>query len=287
MIVHRFHIIALLAVTMVAVPHIAAPARAQGAAPPARSDWDVSDFSRVRLLLSPATQTGAGNRVDGGVEIQLEPGWHTYWRVPGDAGVPPQFDFSGSQNIADVTVHYPVPERYDDGASISVVYKDRVVFPLTIEPADPKLPVTLAMGLFYGACAEVCIPVKASRIAALAPGSKPDPLARIAIAEFRRKLPEPAAPGFQVSSVVRETEALLINAEIPPATDKPDLFSEGPADWYLGQPSFVSRSGDRATFRLSLGGVPADAKLDGVFNFLLVADQRGALSENVAIAPAD
>ena len=44
------------------------------------------------------------------VEIRLAPGWHTYWRVPGEAGIPPRFDWSGSQNLAAVAYEWPRPE---------------------------------------------------------------------------------------------------------------------------------------------------------------------------------
>jgi len=246
-----------------------------------RSQWISGDFSRVRLLMSPANE---GASVDGGVEIQLEPGWHTYWRVPGDAGVPPQFDFSRSQNVAEVIVHYPVPERYNDGPSVSIIYKDRVVFPLTVRPADPDLPVSLALDFFYGACADVCIPVKAAAEASLVPGDKADPLAKIAIAEFKQKLPQAPTPDFAISSVTRDADVLTIKTVLPTA-DLVDLFVEGPSDWFIGQPELVARGDHGATFRLSLKGVPKDAKIDGRLNFLLVAGGQGVLAEGIAITP--
>ncbi len=282
----RSRLLAAFAASIVAAGlqgQTSAQSSSQTGSPPARSQWDESDYSRVRLLLSPAADAA---HVDGGVEIQLEPGWHTYWRVPGDAGVPPHFDFSGSRNVADVSVRYPVPRRYDDGASISVVYKERVVFPLTVRPVDPNLPVMLSLNFFYGACADVCIPVKAARTASLAPGEKPDPLARVAIAEYRRQLPQSPASGFMISSVRQEPGGLLIEADLPPA-DNVDLFAEAPADWFIGQPELVSRSAGGALFRLSLNGVPEDAKVDGAINFLLVADDQGVFAKNVRIHPAN
>jgi DsbC/DsbD-like thiol-disulfide interchange protein len=258
-------------------------AGSRSGSPPARSQWDESDYSRVRLMLIP----GAGaDIVSGGVEIQLEPGWHTYWRVPGDAGVPPQFDFSDSQNVADVQVEYPVPHRYHDGVSVSVIYKDRVVFPITVRPVDPGQPVVLSLNLFYGACADVCIPVKAVRTASLAPGDNPDRLARIAIAEYRKQLPQTPVSGFMISSVTQEPGGLLIKTALPRA-DNVDLFAEAPEDWFIGQPELVSRSAGGALFRLSLKGIPEGAKLDGAFDFLLVADNQGVLAEKVRIDHAN
>src|SRR6185503_21375598 len=77
----------------------------------ARSDWLQADESQMRLLLTP----GKDGSIEGGVELLLESGWYTYWRNPGEAGVPPVFDFSGSENVADVEVRYPTPMRKVDG----------------------------------------------------------------------------------------------------------------------------------------------------------------------------
>ena len=66
-----------------------------------------------------------------GVEIRLDAGWKTYWRDPGDSGVPPTFDFSGSDNVKSVTVQWPAPERFPDGAGgNSIGYVGRVILPL-------------------------------------------------------------------------------------------------------------------------------------------------------------
>lgn len=248
-----------------------------------RSNWDTSDFSRVRLLLLPADPSG---KLTGGVEIQLEPGWHTYWQVPGDAGVPPRFDFSRSGNVEKVSVKYPLPERYMDGGSVSVIYRDKVVFPLEIEAIDPRKPVELSVDLFYGACSEVCIPVQSEIATAIAPDSKPDPLARIAIAEFQRKLPGPPRPDFSILSAKSDGEQLIIETAHP-GFDPVDLFVKGPEDWFTGQPQLVSSSEKGAVFSLSLKGVPADADVSNMFDMLLVSGEEGILAKSVAVGHND
>src|SRR5437868_11405328 len=76
------------------------------------SPWQKDGHSSVRLL--------AGSRsaavLMGGIAFALQPGWKTYWRTPGDSGVPPRFDFSKSENIEAVTVLWPAPTKFDDGA---------------------------------------------------------------------------------------------------------------------------------------------------------------------------
>ncbi|HEX2255181.1 MAG TPA: protein-disulfide reductase DsbD domain-containing protein [Afifellaceae bacterium] len=264
---------AMLLAAALAVP--SSPANA------AQSDWAEADNSRLRLLLVP----GEDGTLSGGVEIALEPGWYTYWRTPGEAGIPPQLDFGGSDNVAAVEVHYPVPERHDDGTSLSLVYFDHVVFPLTVTPADPARPVELRLDALYGVCEKICIPAKAAAAVALAEGAPDDPLARIAIGEARRRVPGPPQPGrLAVESVTLDGEALAIEAAVPPEGPV-DLFAEGPADWYLGQPEPVARDGAAARFRLDLAGRPQEAAVAGqTFRFVVVGGGEAA-EQDIEVAP--
>jgi len=82
-------------------------------------EWTNNDNARVRLIASPVDETG---HIDAGIEIELAPDWTTYWRSPGDAGIAPAMDFSGSKNLGPVDVAFPVPKRHDDGFSITNVY---------------------------------------------------------------------------------------------------------------------------------------------------------------------
>src|SRR5688572_3192220 len=94
-----------------------------------------------------------------GLEITLAGGWKTYWRLPGESGVPPQFDWSRSTNLAAVTVGWPAPRRFHDAAGETIGYRDRVVLPLRVAPVDPQKPVGLALSLFYAVCKDICVPV--------------------------------------------------------------------------------------------------------------------------------
>ncbi len=93
-----------------------------------------------------------------GVEISLEPGWKTYWRAPGEAGIPPYWDWSGSENVADLAIHWPVPEVFEYAGLDVIGYHDRVVIPIEITPSDTGAPARLSGHAEIGVCHEICVP---------------------------------------------------------------------------------------------------------------------------------
>ncbi len=93
-----------------------------------------------------------------GIRITLAPGWKTYWRSPGDTGIPPQFSFSGSQNIVSVTPYWPVPDVFYENGMRSIGYYDSVVFPLAVQSHDPNAEISFDGELTIGVCEEICIP---------------------------------------------------------------------------------------------------------------------------------
>jgi DsbC/DsbD-like thiol-disulfide interchange protein len=234
----------------------------------ARSDWSPAEQSELRLLVSPTTE----GQLHGAIQIALKPGWHTYWRTPGEAGVPPEFDFSGSENVAGVEVRYPVPERLDDGTSVSLIYRDEAVFLLEVTPVRAGEPLTLSLAARFGVCSEVCIPTEAAAAVTLAPDDGADPLAEAVVEGVAPRIPKAPEPGrFDVEHVGVQGDMLAIDVRMPDSSYA-DLFAEPPAGWYLGQPEFSGRAGGVSRFRLSLAGRPTGAALAGqTFRFVAVA----------------
>src|SRR5438874_13471319 len=134
--------------------------RAAGAAEDV-SRWDGDARSAARLIAGSQTTGGAAALLRAGIEIRLKPGWHTYWRYPGDAGVPPQFDFGHSKNVKSVNVLWPAPQRLPEAGGISIGYEGDVIFPLRIVPQDPAKPVALSLTLDYAICEKLCVPAQA------------------------------------------------------------------------------------------------------------------------------
>src|SRR3954465_12716181 len=102
------------------------------------SPWADDMQSAARLISARAVNESGGRVFRAGIEIKLKDGWKTYWRYPGDSGVPPMVDFSKSQNVKTVAVLYPAPSRFPDGAGgNSIGYKGDLILPLRVMPQDP------------------------------------------------------------------------------------------------------------------------------------------------------
>lgn len=126
-------------------------------------------------------QTADGSHM-AAVDLTLAPGWKTYWRSPGDAGIPPRFDWSGSSNVAVVRIHWPAPSVFQSNGMQTIGYHDRLLLPIEIQPVDPTQPVKLSLKMDLGVCDDICLPATvALRSDLLAPGA-PDAEIKAALA---------------------------------------------------------------------------------------------------------
>jgi DsbC/DsbD-like thiol-disulfide interchange protein len=239
-----------LAATLLA-SSLAIEARAQDASP-----WQRDGHSAVRLLAG----SRSGAVLMGGIAFQLEPGWKTYWRTPGDSGVPPRFDFSKSENIEAVTVLWPAPMKFDDGAGgYSLGYNNQVVLPLRIVAKSADKPVTLRADINYAVCEKLCIPVEASAELAITSVASTEDSALFAALDT---VPKPANVGdpnpLTIRDVKREGKSTVLVDVAAPDTRAVDLFVEGPTpDWALPVPKLVKHSPPGVKrFAFELEGLP-------------------------------
>src|SRR6476660_1837337 len=125
------------------------------------SAWDGDARSAVRLIAGDTKSVGDAP-LRAGVEIRLAPGWKTYWRYPGDSGVPPRFDFAQSSNVQSVTLSWPSPRRFVDDGGQAIGYEGDVIFPLRILANNPAQPVVLRLKIDYAVCEKLCAPAEGS-----------------------------------------------------------------------------------------------------------------------------
>jgi DsbC/DsbD-like thiol-disulfide interchange protein len=211
------------------------------------TDWAAGAKSEARLV-------AAGGRL-AGFEVRLAPGAITYWRDPGDAGVPPTFDFAGSDNVAKAEALFPAPKRIresDGGEAFG--YERDVVFPLKVEPGDPAKPVTLKLHANFAVCEKICLPAEARLTLTLpGPGSPHAGLIEAALAAAPRVV-EPKAFG-DLNSDGADGWRLCAPAEAGPARD---LFVEPPEGWWVSAAPAPTEAGHDC-FRLTLRQAPKDA----------------------------
>ena len=202
------------------------------------SEWAGQKTGRVRLIAGlVAPRDGGPARYLAGVQIALEKDWKTYWRQPGEAGVPPSFDWAGSTNVAGIRVLYPTPQRLPEAGMTSLGYKREVVFPVEITPKEAGQPIELKLTVEYGVCKDICIPAEAKLFLKI-------PTAAIAgenpvIAAYLERVPMPAKAGATASSsgpVVADFRAelegvaprLIVEAVFPKGSEAADVLIEVP-----------------------------------------------------------
>jgi DsbC/DsbD-like thiol-disulfide interchange protein len=234
------------------------------------SPWDDDAQSAARLIAAQAHNESGGRMFRAGVEIKLKEGWKTYWRYPGDSGVPPVLDFSKSQNVKAVTVLYPAPMRFPDGAGgSSIGYQGVVILPLRVEPQDAAKPVTLNLKVDYAVCEKLCVPAEAKLELALT-GAGTANEAALSAAEAR--VPKPAAIGGGGMPSIRAArrdagsgKPRVVVDVAEPADAPVVLFAEGPtAQWALPLPEPVAGApAGLQRFAFELDGLPPGEKPDG------------------------
>lgn len=246
----------------------------------ATSEWFTTTGGKMRLITAARPDE---QKIDAALEVLLKKGWKTYWRSPGESGIPPQFDFSMSSNVSSVTVKYPVPTYFTGIGGKTVGYKDRVVFPVEIKTTSTDVPTVLNMNLIIGVCGVVCIPVQAN-ISVTEPGiSSPSFEVTRTLNEASWSLPTMPKQDFRVVEAKfqeNQPNMLAIESIVDENASVVDLHVEGPAGWYLLPAKLTSREGNKAQFLLDVTDIPDDAVLtETKLRFTLVADGRGIEQE--------
>ncbi|WP_159590639.1 protein-disulfide reductase DsbD domain-containing protein [Chelativorans xinjiangense] len=220
------------------------------------SQWFESDGGTVRVVTSGlADEQG---RLRGALEIKLEPGWKTYWRDPGEAGVPPQIELSASSDIRRAEILFPPPKRITDPYATWAGYPQSVALPVVFGPATPGGAGIIEGSMFLGICETICIPFQASF--SFDAGADPDNAAdgMVVTAAFAA-LPDDAGPGFELTGVLRQGSRLLLDADLPPEAGEPVLFLAAPEGVRLATPALEERENGSAAFVAEILDAPDEA----------------------------
>ena len=232
---------------------------------PARSDPNLAMTSSA-FASSWSKQTGGVGEMrliaagrskglyDAAVEIKIAPSAVTYWRDPGAAGVPPQFSFAGSENVASAQVLYPAPNRLDEGGIEAFGYRGGVTFPIRVKLRDATKPSRLDLSLDYAVCDRICVPAKGhAELLLPQSGDSPERVV-IAAAEARVPVMLPSTAVDKVAIHVTTTDKLKPRWSLVWKGTMPvsDLFVEGPDGW-----AFETHKTAKNTFSLTAVATPA------------------------------
>ena len=129
----------------------------------------------------PGWRDAAGHYMTA-LHLRLAPGWKTYWRAPGSAGIPPVFDWSGSRNLGQVRLMWPSPTVIRTNGMQSIGYLDDLILPIALTPADPSTPLDVALRIDLGICHDICMPATLTLTAHLSGPGAPDAAITAALA---------------------------------------------------------------------------------------------------------
>lgn len=227
-----------------------APALAQGLGGPAPE-------AKVRLLPAQTALGEGGTPARLALEIGLPEGFHTYWRSPGEGGIAPQVDWSGSTNLGEAQLLFPAPHRFASLDVETVGYEQSLMLPVLASAADPAQPLVLNASIFMAICSNICVPYQTVVTATLPPGAADATPDAARIAEWFAKVPgTPRAAGMAVEAVSATDGAdglarLEVTVSGAPL-QAPELFVEAPGGVEFGAPTATA---DTATGRTVLTAV--------------------------------
>lgn len=201
----------------------------------------------VEASLIPGWRMADGRHV-AALRLQLEPGWKTYWRAPGDIGIPPEFDWRASGNLAGAEITWPTPHRFDQGGVTTIGYENEVILPLTLMPVQAGQDIVLRGTLQMGVCSDICVPVHLSVAVDLPRGvTRPDPRIVAAMAARPFTAQEAGAGELHCTLSPGKNGGLRLRTEVSlPGTGPQEMAvfeTDNPQVWVA--PATLHRAGDR------------------------------------------
>ena len=231
----------------------------------AASEWSSNAHGAARLIAT-VEATGSSTHLDVGLQLRLTPGWHTYWRTPGDAGIPPTIDSRGSENLERAAIAWPAPRRLPPAGGLETLgYEDGVVLPIAVTLKHPGAALHLHAEVDYASCKDICIPYHASLDLALPAGLATPVPEESLIAAARARVPGDLASaqlkllGAVVEPVKESTASFVPADERRDAVPRTRPVRRGSR---VGSPASavtLSGDGDVATLRVPIRRVTADA----------------------------
>lgn len=244
-------------------------------------------------LIAAVDRVGDLEQIPAGLHLRLPDGWKTYWRSPGDAGLPPSLDLARSINLADSDFTWPAPHRFQLFGLETYGYETEVVFPITLIPATPGRTLALRGTADVLVCADICVPVLVDLALDLPSGAAtPNAEGAYLIDRFENRVPgDGMAAGITLTDIVwaESGDALLLAAEAREPFADPDVFVEAGEGWAFAAPQTRYPSDGRSLIaRLPMVQTPlgdAEPTLAGADVTLTLVDGPRTVETRLTVGP--
>lgn len=235
----KFASFLLFAVAIFAV----SPARAAPESP-----WASADYLQARLISAPAVIEGNTKALQAALELRLEEGWHIFWRMPGDGGLPPKLDWSASENINGVDISWPVPRRIETYGLYSFGYEDHVILPLLVVRTAPDRPARINLKADIMVCKDICVPQQVSLSLDIPAQGSGGRRYEAIISRALETVPlKEDTPGLKLDSMVLGPDAIVVRAYAAKGWEEADLFVES-GDLYITAPPQIEPDEEDARY---------------------------------------
>ncbi|TBF76664.1 protein-disulfide reductase DsbD domain-containing protein [Rhizobium leguminosarum] len=250
------------------------------------SAWADNEGGRMRLV---ALAPDAGGKIRAALQIEPKPGWITYWKEPGNSGIPPQITIAPESGVTLDAIAYPVPKHFFNGAIEDIAYDAPVTLPLSLTAAG-KGPVTIDAAAFIGICKDICIPFQANLQLKLGPAIQSHPEEEAILQAADARLPKPPSQDFDVTAhaMSPDRKTLSLDLVLPnegPGEGKaaPDIIVTGPSGYAFTKQIGGKRDGATFKVAISIGKLPKDYDMAGKQWSVLVIDGKRAMETTLAL----
>jgi DsbC/DsbD-like thiol-disulfide interchange protein len=245
------------------------------------SDWAENEGGRMRLVALPPDADG---HIKAGLQIEPKPGWITYWREPGNSGIPPQITISPASGVTLDAISYPVPNEISDGKVEDIGYRVPVTLPLSLT-ASKAGPVAIDATAFIGICKDICIPFQAQFSLKLGAAAQSRPQEEMILQSAAVRLPEAPSADFDVVAHIMSPDLKQLSLKITlpeEGSGTPDIIVTGPSGYAFKKQMNVGRNGKAYSADIAIGKLPKNYDIRGKQWDVLVIDGTRAMETKLA-----
>jgi thiol:disulfide interchange protein DsbD len=209
-------------------------------------------------LLVDVTAIVPGKPFTAGLRLHMAPNWHTYWKFPGDAGIPTETKWNLPPGWKVDEIQWPIPLKLDEPGEIQIYgYHDEVLLLQEITPpaslADST--VKLSTEASWLVCEKICIPGSAKLELEVPVAAQNAPANEELFASYRRSLPQNWPEGnIANASWQRSGSELILTVESAALANYPvtDFFPLPPVSVVVGHPKTERGAAGKITFTVPI-----------------------------------